>query len=236
MKCVFQWGIPHFHQCEMENTWLAWEKLKAGCVVPQTTADLVASSVLSSLQFKYTLQELGSPEPWAVKSFPSGTISSTCSNSPSSSAGAVRVATSRAVEGWVTSLLPTPGSWQSSGLLLEHTGLSALTLVLLGSCRLSWAPLSVWAGAGCLAVPDLSEVQAKSLLLAASCRDTCKARQSWPHVPHPGTRGCNRDSGKQITPLARELTLRHVLVTNSSCCCKMNYIHVALWNKVQTGV
>lgn len=194
MKCVCQWGIPHFHQCKMENTWLAWEKWKAGCVVPQTTADLVASSVLSSLQFKYTLHELGSPQPSAMKSFPSGTIRSTCSNSPSSSAGAMCVTTSFTSEagtgrgGCTTSRLPTPGSWESTGLLLEHRGISASTPVLLDPCSFSWAPLTAWAGAGCPAVADLAGVQARSLLLAASCRDTCKARQSWPDVPHPETR------------------------------------------------
>lgn len=145
--------------------------------MPQTMADLVASSVLSSLQFKYTLQELGSPQPSALKSFPSGTMSSTCSSNPSSSAGAVRVA---------TSLLPTPASWDSSGLLLGHRGLSALALVLLGSCSPSWALLTAWAG--CPAVADLAVLHTESLLLARSCRDTCKARQSWPDVPHPETR------------------------------------------------
>lgn len=186
MKCVCQWGIPHFHQCKMENTWLAWEKLKAGCAVPQTTADLVASSVLSSLQFKYTLQELGSPEPWEIKSFPSGTIRSTCSSNPSSPAGVMRVTPSRTAEagtvsgGCTMSPLPTPGSWESAGLLLEHRGLSAFTPILLGPCSFSWAPLT--------AVAELAGVQGKSLLLAASCRDTCKARQSWPDLTHPETR------------------------------------------------
>lgn len=186
MKCVCQWGIPHFHQCKMENMRLAWEKLKAGCVVPQTTADLVASSVLSSLQFKYTLQELGSPQPSAMKSFPSGTIRSTCSNSPSSSAGVMCVTTSRAVEagtgrgGCTTSLLPTPGSWEAAGLLLEHRGVSGFINVLLGPCSFIWAPLMVWAGA------VLPGVQARSLWLAASCRDTCKARQSWAPIQKQG--------------------------------------------------
>lgn len=206
MKCVCQWGIPHFHQCKMENMWLAWEKLKVGCVVPQTTADLVASSVLSSLQFKYTLQELGSPEPWAVKSFPSGTIRSTCSSNPSSPGGVMCVTISRAAEpstvsgGCTKSPLPTPGSWESAGLLLEHRGFSAFTPILLGPCSFSWAPLT--------AVAELAGVQAKSLLLAVSCRDTCKARQSWPDWTHPERRDAT-NSGKHITSLAPELTLRH---------------------------
>lgn len=175
--------------------------------MPHTTADLVASSVLSSLQFKYTLQELWSPQFSATKSFPSGTIKSTCSNNPSSSDALICVIRLRATEvgtacgGCTTFILAAPVFCESSqSLSFEQRELSAFTLFLLGSWNSSRGLLTAWAGTLCPAVADRAAVRVKSLLSAASSTDTCivqgKAGRS-EDVPHKKTSGGNINSGKR---------------------------------------